>query len=211
MVLVSDPMCSWCWGMGQEFAKFATRHETRFNFGLLLGGINVNSTQEVSARGRAHLIKLWSTVAETTGQPFNAPPDAYVHNSRQACLGLEWVRQTHQELAALEALHHFQQAFFVHGRDLSDARVIVSLLEKWDDGSLCPGVFDDMKLNQRIDFQFANARRFGSGGLPAILIGEAENEPGAGSDAQGPGALRLLAGGYIDCTMLEILTLERAQ
>ena len=68
IVLVTDPMCSWCWGMADEFNEAMSTLQEGVEFDLLLGGINTHGTQPIGAYGRRYLMRLWREVADTTGQ-----------------------------------------------------------------------------------------------------------------------------------------------
>jgi len=49
LVVVTDPLCSWCWGMAPAVEDVADRFAAMVRFDLLLGGVNVDSTLPVGA------------------------------------------------------------------------------------------------------------------------------------------------------------------
>lgn len=195
LVLVTDPMCSWCWGMAEDFRGALADLENEVEFDLILGGINTHGTQPIGDYGRRYLMKLWQEVADTTGQAFGFQlPDSYVHNSVMPCLLLEAARDA-TDVPPFELLHTLQARFFVHGEDITS----IDLLEPMADEL---GIDDfvartrDGRLLEKLRFQFEHAGSFGTNALPSLLI----------EDVQG---LRLLAGGYVDREML--VSLVRAQ
>ena len=191
VVLVSDPMCSWCWGMARDFeAARATMSET-FEFDLMLGGINTHGTQPIGDYGRRYLMRLWHEVAETTGQNFGfALPDEYVHNSVLPCLLLEAWREDHAA-PPFALLHELQARFFVHGENISDLDFLSGLAARFEVEQFAARV-SDPGLMERLRFQFDNAGAFGTNAMPSLLVG----------DEQG---LRLLAGGFVDAEMMQSL------
>jgi putative protein-disulfide isomerase len=64
VLFVTDPMCSWCWGMSSEMARAMALLAREFDFDLVLGGINVDSTQPVNDFGRARLADVWRRVTD---------------------------------------------------------------------------------------------------------------------------------------------------
>ena len=192
VVLVTDPLCSWCWGMADEFQLARKRLAERVDFDLMLGGINVHGTQPIGDYGRRFLMKLWREVAETTGQTFGfkLPEDEYVHNSVAPCLLLEAVRQA-TDSVPFELLHELQWRFFVTGEDITDLDFLSEQAARHGVDNFKAGMRDEV-LKEKLRFQFDNAGAFGTNALPSLLIEQ-------------QGTLRLLAGGYVDAGMMETL------
>ncbi len=127
VVIVTDPMCSWCWGMAEDINLVRLKLSGLFTFDLMLGGINITSKKIVGAYGRRLMTRLWEEVAMTTGQQFGALPAApYVHNSSLACLAVETVRVITRE-APFDYLHKVQEHFFVRGNNVNDAKLLQEL------------------------------------------------------------------------------------
>ncbi len=191
VVLVSDPMCSWCWGMARDFEGARAALEESFEFDLMLGGINTHGTQPIGDYGRRYLMKLWQEVEATTGQAFGfALPEAYVHNSVLPCLLLEAWREDHAA-PPFALLHELQQRFFVHGESISDLELLSGIAESYAVSDFAARV-GDPGLTERVRFQFENAGAFGTNAMPSLLI----------DDERG---LSLLAGGYVDAEMMQSL------
>ena len=190
LVFVTDPMCSWCWGMASELAEAQQMLADQVSFDLMLGGINIQSTQPIGAYGRRYLMKLWRDVAATTGQRFGDQlPEAYVHNSTLPCMAVEVVREALQT-PPFEYLHSVQEQFFVHGNNINERSVLRETASRF---GVAPDIFDERlhsdSVRERVRFQFEHAKGFGTQALPSLLI---ERE----------GRLQLLAGGFVDAQML---------
>ena len=191
VVLVTDPLCSWCWGMADEFLLARERLAEQVDFDLMLGGINVHGTQPIGDYGRRFLMKLWREVADTTGQTFGFKlPEEYVHNSVAPCLVLEAVREA-TDSAPFDLLHDLQRRFFVTGEDITDLQSLSEQAAEHGVENLKARMHDEA-LRERLRFQFDNAGAFGTNAMPSLLIEE-------------QGTMRLLAGGYVDAGMMETL------
>ncbi|MEM7078082.1 MAG: hypothetical protein AAF513_05575 [Pseudomonadota bacterium] len=193
LIVVTDPMCSWCWGMAAAIQTSREQLADRAHFELMLGGINTHGTQPIGDYGRRFLMRLWREVHETTGQPFGFKlPETYVHNSVAPCVAIEYAREV-SEVDPLDVLHLLQERFFVHGEDITDIELLTRLLETFDiDSGGLEGSMRDPNMKARLQFQFDNAGAFGTQAMPSLLIRKEEG-------------LKLFAGGYMDADMLASL------
>ena len=190
VLIVTDPMCSWCWGMSAAVETAAHELADDVTFDLLLGGINLHATQPIGEFGRRHLMKLWQDVHETTGQPFGFQlPDGFIYNSRLPCLAVEALRRRTGS-APFGFLHRLQQCLFSEGRNITSAEVLDWVAQEfgWRAGELAAEL-DDPVLGELTEVQFEGSRRYGTNALPNVLI------------EQG-GERRLLFGGYADARMM---------
>lgn len=198
VVVVTDPMCSWCWGMAPAIEQAATRLAGEVEFDILLGGINIHGTQPIGAYGRRHLMRIWREVTATTGQTFGFRlPESFVYNSTLPCIAVQSMRRWLGK-APFGYLHRLQQIFFLEGRNINDAGVLADAAGElgWD-GAACLRALDDPELARQVAEQFAASRSYGTNALPSVLWE---------SDAQ----RTLLAGGYVDADMLAALITARS-
>ncbi|MFT7652809.1 MAG: putative protein-disulfide isomerase [Limisphaerales bacterium] len=192
LVFVTDPMCSWCWGMAGEFAKAREILKDRVTFELMLGGINPHGTQPIGDYGRRLMMRLWQQVEATTGQEFGySLPDEYVHNSTRTCVAIEAFRQI-SDVPPFEYLELLQQLFFVDAINVTEETVLRKAAENCGvDPEELGRAMQTPAIVERVRFQFNNAQTFGTQVLPNLLI-----------EGEG-GALRLFGGGYMDAAMIE--------
>src|SRR5262249_28576074 len=124
VVFVTDPMCSWCWGMATDVERMRDEGAESFEFEILLGGINIGSTQPITDFARSRLASIWRTVIEVTGARFGAglPGGDFVYNSVGACVAVEAVRAVCSS-PPFDYLLRLQQRFFVDGADVTDSTV----------------------------------------------------------------------------------------
>lgn len=196
--LVTDPLCSWCWGMSQAVEAAVVRLEGEAEFDFLLGGINVHGTQPIGEYGRRHLMRIWREVQETTGQTFGFRlPDVLVYNSAAACMAVEAVRRLTGK-APFGYLHRLQQLFFVEGRDINDPDLLAGIARDFGcDRNAFAALLDDPAVADHVRDEFAGARLYGTNALPNVLW-------------EGSGGRELLAGGYADADMLvELIRAKR--
>jgi len=197
LVVVTDPMCSWCWGMAGEVEQARRALAGRVEFDLMLGGINTHGTQPIGDFGRRFLMRLWGEVAATTGQFFGSQlPSAYVHNSVTACLAVEAFRSLSGE-APFAYLHALQARFFQHGVNITEENVLAEIAEQCGvSGVSLRGQLRDPGNVERVRFQFDHARTFGTQALPSLLIEQ-------------QGSMRLFAGGFVTADMIATLLGDR--
>jgi protein-disulfide isomerase-like protein with CxxC motif len=164
-------------------------------FELVLGGINVHSTQPVGRYGRQRLTRLWAEVAEVTGARFaGAPsPEPFVYNSLFLCRVLEAARALDRAppFGLLQAL---QTRFFAQGLNVTAEAELVACIEAAGHDSarvLALARSDEVAVRVARGFQLARAH--GTHALPSVVLA-------AGNDR------RLLAGGYVDApTLIETI------
>lgn len=188
--VVTDPMCSWCWGMSAAVEESAHLLAGEVTFELLLGGINLHATQPIGEYGRRHLMKLWQEVHATTGQPFGfSLPDDFVYNSTLPCLALEAFRRKSAQ-APFGFLHRLQQCLFEEGRNIATVEVVDWVAQEfgWSAGELAAEL-NDQALLASATAQFESSRTYGTNALPNVLIGTGRER-------------RLLFGGYADSEMM---------
>ena len=88
-----------------------------------------------------------------------------------------------------------QQRFFVLGQDITSTDLLSGLVAAYGVTDLVDKL-QDPGLRERLKFQFDHAGSFGTNAMPSLLVEE-------------EGALRLLAGGYVDAPMIEQLLLAQ--
>jgi putative protein-disulfide isomerase len=196
-LVVTDPMCSWCWGMSAAVEEAAHRLSGVVEFEMLLGGINIHATQPVGDYGRRYLMHVWREVNATTGQPFAfAVPDSLVYNSTMPCLAVAAVRRAIGR-APFGYLHRLQQLFFSQGVNINDAALLARTAEEFGVAAhVVQAALADEMLAGDLHAEFAASRSYGTQALPSLLLEQDE-------------VRSLLAGGYADAATLEAMLRAR--
>lgn len=197
VLVVTDPMCAWCWAMAPAVEEAAVELAGEAEFGVLLGGVNPSTTRPVGEYARRYLRHVWREVEATTGRTFSfVVPDGLVYNSTRPCLAVAAVRR---ELgrAPLGYLHRLQHLLFAEARDINDPELLCAAAEELGvPGGVVRQGLEDRGLLRSLSDEFVTSRSHGTRALPSVLV------------EQG-GERALLAGGYTDADMLTSLVRQR--
>jgi putative protein-disulfide isomerase len=191
VIFVTDPMCSWCWGMAEEIERARTALADELDFDLVVGGINVGSQQGVSEFARARLALVWREVALVTGARFGPglPGGDFVYDSTPACLAVETVRAMTGE-APFEFVHRLQRRFFVDGADVTTWPVLAEeVRELGIDVAAFGRIWQTPAVRDRAAAGFLVAKSYGTAAMPSVL-------------REDNGTRRLVVGGYVDAPTL---------
>jgi putative protein-disulfide isomerase len=187
LLYVMDPMCSWCWGFAPVFDALAAQaQEAGLGVQLLVGGLRPGTAQALDGATRDYILGHWRAVAERTGQAFGfdgALPEGFVYDTEPACRALVTVRSLAPE-RVWPLLQAIQQAFYLEGRDVSRAAVLVELAETVGVARAAfAEAFDSVAQRAATQADFARVENFGIAGFPTLL-------------AERHGQLALLTNGY---------------
>ena len=130
LIFMTDPICSWCWGMLPEILLLRDTLRGRLGFEIKCAGLQVGSQRPLTDEQSAHLITLWQQVAETTHQKFafELPLDAsFIYHSELACRVIQIARR-YLGAEPWDLFHDMQHAFYVDCRNLGDPDVLFDLL-----------------------------------------------------------------------------------
>lgn len=187
LIYVMDPMCSWCWGFAPVAQALvdqarAAGVETR----LVVGGLRTGSGAALEQATRRYILEHWQAVTEATGQPFTlegALPDGFVYDCEPACRAVVAARSLAPD-CAWTLLKLIQQAFYVQGRDVTQAGVLVELAEAAGVPRIeFAAAFDSVEQQTATVADFAWVQGLGIAGFPTLL-------------AERDGQLALLTNGY---------------
>ena len=192
VIFVSDPLCSWCWGMADAVGTVRQRLAARIDFDLVVGGINTTATTPLVPALHARLVAGWQRVAAITGQRFSLrlPADAtFVYNSLPACRAVVTARLL-TGAPPFAYLHALQSAFFLDAQSVTRLDVQVALAVALGlDGPRFAQIYALESTAEALRHEIGAARGYGTNAVPAVLI---ETERGR----------RLCAGGFVDADML---------
>ncbi|WP_300729820.1 DsbA family protein [Pseudomonas sp.] len=204
LIYVMDPMCSWCWGFAPVAQALVDQARAAgVETHLVVGGLRTGSVAALDPGTRRYILDHWQAVAEATGQPFThegALPHGFVYDCEPACRAVVAARSLTPE-GAWALLKLIQHAFYVEGRDVTQAGVLVALAEAAGVGrSEFAAAFDSAEQQGATAADFAWVQGLGVAGFPTLL-------------AERDGQLALLTNGYQPLPALSDLLsrwLERA-
>ncbi|MFW6092543.1 MAG: DsbA family protein [Pseudomonadota bacterium] len=197
VLVVTDPLCSWCWGMSPAVEAVGARLAGEVELDIVLGGVNTSSTLPVGQYGRQLLRHIWREVEATTGQRFcYAVPEGFVYNSTVPCLAVAAARRALGR-PPFGYLHRLQQLFFEQGRNTNDRDLLCRAADELGipAGAVAEGL-DDPEVAAALRADVADARAHGTSGLPNVVV-------------ERDGARSLLLGGYADAETLESMIRTR--
>lgn len=176
-IYVGDPMCSWCWG----FAPVLDELQANFTIPIrvVAGGLRPGpSAEPLNDQMRATLAHHWEQVAERSGQPFDHTflqrNDGWVYDTELADTAVVTMRQLHSN-QTLPFFFKLQSAFYAEGVDITDPVVYPGLLDGFDvDGDQFMKLLTSPEMKAKAWQDFAEARRLGVTGFPALLLDEGD-------------------------------------
>lgn len=172
----ADPMCSWCWGFSPVIARIRDRCGDGAPVRLVVGGLRAGMTAAMDASLKAAVRGHWEHVQAATGQPFNFDffeRDGFVYDTGPACRAAVAMRNLApgQTLAYLAAV---QRAFYVEGRDVTDATTLAALAEPFcGDAQAFATVYAAAEIAEATLADFRLTRALGISGFPAVVLGDA--------------------------------------
>ena len=204
LLYVMDPMCSWCWGFAPIAEALVQQAQAAgVELHLVVGGLRTGSGAALEPATRRYILEHWQAVTEATGQPFTlegALPEGFVYDTEPACRALVTARSLAPD-CAWTLLKLIQQAFYVEGRDVTRASVLVELAERAGLPRIVfAEAFDSAEQHVSTAADFTWVQDLGVAGFPTLL-------------AERNGQLALLTNGYQPLGVLSDLLgrwLERA-
>ncbi|WP_443697700.1 DsbA family protein [Pseudomonas sp.] len=170
---------------------------------LVVGGLRTGSGAALEPATRRYILEHWQAVTDATGQTFKrdgALPEGFVYDTEPACRAIVTARSLAPD-CAWKLLGLIQHAFYVEGRDVTLASVLVELAEKAGIPRIeFAGAFDRAEQHAATAADFTWVQDLGIAGFPTLL-------------AERNGQLALLTNGYQPLSALSPLLarwLERA-
>ena len=171
LVYFANPMCSWCYGFHDGFARALAARSTAVSATLALGALRAD-TEPLGDEQKAYLRDAWTRVAEMSGRPFDfglLARDDVVYDTRPASRAVAAVRAA-APARTLGYLGAVQTAFYRDNRDVTAPAVLAALAE---DAGLDPAVvttaLDDPETARALAAENEEVARLGVTGYPAVL------------------------------------------
>jgi putative protein-disulfide isomerase len=199
LILVADPMCSWCYGFGKEVDELRQAIPT-LGIEVVVGGLRPGETAVMPRHQREARLEHWNRVEAASGLPFNRAAflanDNLVYDTEPACRAVVSARRLAPAADRLAVLRAIQRAFYVDGRDITKGEVLADVVARvlGELGvAMTPETFladwqsAEAKAETRGDFQ--QARNWDITGFPALLLADGDK-------------LYKLSSGYLDAKQL---------
>jgi putative protein-disulfide isomerase len=180
LILIADPMCSWCYGFSQELERLIQRHPST-SIEIVLGGLRAGATDILDDAGKQFRLQHWDRVEQASGAPFNRDGllgrVGFVYNTEPVCRAVVAARILRPNADVFRILRAYQHAFYVEAADTTDGMVLaelgsnalskaghpVSIKEFWNTWKL-KGTMDEAAAD------FSLTREMGITGFPALFL-----------------------------------------
>lgn len=186
LIVVADPMCSWCWGFSPVLGKIRAAARGRADMRVVMGGLRPGTEAAMDDEMRSYVRHHWEQVTATTGQPFDFglfERDDFVYNTEPACRAVV-VARTLKPGSELDLFETLQRAFYAENTDITAPTVLRDLaVAHGIDADAFTALFNDPATVQATFDDFQEARRLGVRGFPTVVAFEAAANDGAGGYA----------------------------
>lgn len=212
LILIADPMCSWCYGFGKEVTELREAIP-ELDLQVVVGGLRPGETAVMPKNQRVARLEHWSRVEAASGLPFNREAflanDHLVYDTEPACRAVVTARRLAPAVDQLAVLRAIQRAFYVDGRDITQGEVLADVAS----GALTklgfattPDAFlkawQSAEAMNETREDFLQARRWGVSSFPSLLLEDGEKlysvSPGYVDAAQLISRVRTVAGSRIN-------------
>lgn len=199
LILIADPMCSWCYGFGKEVTELR-QAVPELELQVLVGGLRPGETAVMPRHQRVARLEHWSRVEAASGLPFNRDAflanDNLVYDTEPACRAVVTARRLAPTVDQLAMLRAIQRAFYVEGRDITQGDVLADVASATlSELGFATTSEEFLKAWQSVEAvadtqgDFLQARRWGVSSFPSLLLEDGEK-------------LYSIAPGYVDAGQL---------
>ena len=124
ILLIVDPMCSWCWGFSPTIGAMAEEFAGQAPIFPIVGGLRPLTEDPMTGQAKAEVRHHWADVEKASGQSFDYSffdRDGFIYDTEPACRALVTVRTLKPE-ASLGFLAAQHRAFYAENRDITERR-----------------------------------------------------------------------------------------
>ena len=177
LILVSDPLCGWCYGFGPVMNRLYEAYKSQMDFDVISGGMITGSRIGPLSHMREFIKQAYRVVEQHTGVKFG--PDftektleegKATYSSLEPSKALSIFR-TFQPNKALEFSHEIQKLIYFEGIDPVDYEAYLPLFDRYgmQEKEILP-LFSSKDIEQETVNEFGRAARWGINGFPACVM-----------------------------------------
>lgn len=130
LILVADPMCSWCYGFGKEMTLLRERRP-ELPLEIVVGGLRAGATDVLDDAGKQFRLQHWARVEAASGLPFNREGlmarKGFVYDTEPVCRAVVAARRLAPTSDLLSVFRALQHAFYVDALDTTDGAVLAKV------------------------------------------------------------------------------------
>ncbi len=171
---VHDPMCSWCWGFSDVYAKFINKLDNSFEVKRLLGGLAPDSDVPMNDETKVMVQNAWHAIEKTIpGIKFNF--DYWESNipkrsTYPACRAVIAAR-AQGELFDLKMTKAIQTAYYHYAKNPSEIDILLELaVDVGLDSDLFKKDIISAKTQEILLDEIKQARMMKANSFPSIIL-----------------------------------------
>ena len=172
LILVANPMCSWCWGFTPEINAIRKKYIDRLAIQLIVGGLRTGNDKVMDDEAKTSIRHHWEEINKATGQPFDFnffDRDDFIYDTEPACRACVTVRSLKSE-SVLNYIELLQKSFYAHNQDITDTSVLASLaIHLGVDATQFLKVFSSPRARTATLDDFQVACNLGVTGFPTVI------------------------------------------
>ncbi len=171
LIYVGDPMCSWCYGFGNEIEEVIRQLGDDINVEVVMGGLRPYNTQTMTDL-KGFLTEHWNDVHKASGQPFKFEilDTELLYDTEPACRAVMIVREL-QPNSVMQFFHKVQTAFYAKNHN-------PHLTTTYSDIAVSMGInrnefenkFESEEYKKQIKEDFLRASQLGVRSFPTVLL-----------------------------------------
>ncbi len=173
IIIVADPMCSWCWGFEPVIQTLQKKISPKIKLSLLLGGLRSKGDQAWTDEFKAFLQEHWKHVEAKTGQKFNTDileKEVFEYDTEPACRAVVTLREMDDTKQFL-LLNTLQEAFYLHGVDITQESVLSALVKDLSiDEEEFLTLFRSKEMIEKTQADVYKSRSMGANVFPSVVI-----------------------------------------
>ena len=171
IIYFGDPMCSWCYGFGNEVSEIKNAFPD-MEFEMVMGGLRPYGTQTMGEL-KDFLKKHWEEIAHQTGQPFSfdiLSDPSFIYDTEPACRAVVVARNIKPEVE-LAFFKSVQKLFYSENKDPKLESSYVELLKQYDIDPIAFGEkWNSTEFKEMTKADFMRSQEMGIRGFPSMVL-----------------------------------------
>lgn len=180
LILIADPMCSWCWGFTPAISAIRQQYGDLLAITLVVGGLRAGNDKIMDDQSKNYIRHHWQEVNKASGQPFDFDffeRTDFIYDTEPACRACVSVRGIKPE-ATLNYLELLHRSFYANNQDITDTSVLASLAVSLGvQSEHFTKVFHSDQARAATFDDFQVARNLGATGFPTIVAVDKSADP----------------------------------
>lgn len=132
LIYAGDPMCSWCYGFGNQLAPLVKAHP-ELPLDIVVGGLRAGARDVLDDAGKTFRLGHWLRVEAASGVAFNRAAflawQGLVYDTEPVCRAVVAARRLSGTAYLLDVFRALQIAFYVEGRNTTDVPTLANILQ----------------------------------------------------------------------------------